>query len=193
MKPEKLRIMFVLPSLRAGGAERVMSYIASNLDISSFEPYLLIIGFRKDKVYEISPDVNEIYLNNNRVSRSIIDIIKTLIKYKPNVVISSISHTNTIMSLISPFFRNIKFVGREANVKSTRSKFDEKEMRIFSFLSKRSFRILDSIICQSNDMIQDFKKSMEIDESKFLVINNPITDGFTYKEKLPRNDEVIRY
>ncbi|NNK60378.1 MAG: glycosyltransferase, partial [Flavobacteriaceae bacterium] len=92
-----------------------------------------------------------------------------------------------------PFFRNIKFVGREANVKSTRSKFDEKEMRIFSFLSKRSFRILDAIICQSNDMINDFEKSMKIDESKFVVINNPITDGFIHKSKPSRNGKVIRY
>ncbi len=193
MVSDKLKIMFVLPSLRAGGAERVMSYIASHLDSSRFEAHLLIIGFEKDKVYDINDTVNVIYLNKARVSRSIVSIVKTLRKYKPDVVMSSISHVNTMMSIISPFFRKAKFIGREANVKSTRAQFSSKQVGIGSMLSNRSFKVLDAIICQSNDMLNDFKESMEIDESKFVVINNPITDNFTYTSKSPKKNNVPKY
>ena len=185
--------MFVLPSLRAGGAERVMSYIASNLDTKRFNSYLLVIGYEKDKVYELGANVTTIYLDNARVSRAVIPIVKSLIKYKPDVVLSSISHVNTMMSMLSPFFKRIKFIGREANVKSTRSQFGGKQAGFRSKLSDRSFKVLDAIICQSNDMLNDFKDSMPIDEARFIVINNPITDHFKFTPKQSSKENKAKY
>ena len=47
----KIKILFILPSLRPGGAERVVSFIAQHLDKTKFESKLLIIGFKKKAVY----------------------------------------------------------------------------------------------------------------------------------------------
>ena len=45
MKNSKIDITLILPSLAAGGAERVISIIAKHIDRSKFNPTLLIIGF----------------------------------------------------------------------------------------------------------------------------------------------------
>ena len=47
------KLYFVLPSLRAGGAERVISYLASNLNKSEFDVTLIIVGKEKDAAYNV--------------------------------------------------------------------------------------------------------------------------------------------
>ena len=42
----KKKILFILPSLKAGGAERVVSFLAKNLDQNVFETKLLVVGFK---------------------------------------------------------------------------------------------------------------------------------------------------
>ena len=59
---KKIKILFILPSLKAGGAERVVSFIAQNLDTTRFTPSLLIVGFEKDVAFSIH-DIETHFLN----------------------------------------------------------------------------------------------------------------------------------
>ena len=54
MKIDQIKIFFILPSLKAGGAERVISFVSQNIDKEKFKPYLLVAGFEKDSVYDVS-------------------------------------------------------------------------------------------------------------------------------------------
>jgi glycosyltransferase involved in cell wall biosynthesis len=171
----KKRIIFVLPSLVAGGAERVISFVAQNIDKEKFESILLIAGYSKDTAYDVN-NVKVNYLNKSRVLFAIPPIIIFLIKHKPDIVVSSISHTNTAMSLISPFFKKTKFIGREATVLSKRK--NEKRSRKWSpiYLISNGFKNLDMLICQSKDMAQDMITNYQVPEHKICVINNPISN-----------------
>jgi glycosyltransferase involved in cell wall biosynthesis len=175
---KKIKVIFVLPSLRAGGAERVMSFIASNLNTQEFDASLLVVGFKKDQAFDIQ-NLNVTYLNSQRVSRAVFKIAKHIRKEKPDIVISAIGHLNVIISFISLFFYRTKFVGRETNVKSIRKQHEKKRFKIKLNLHKYSLKYLDAVVCQSQDMLDDLIAHDNIDESKFVVINNPITDQFT--------------
>ena len=50
-QPSKIKILFILPSLSAGGAERVISFVSQNIDPDKFHPVLLVAGFEKDTVW----------------------------------------------------------------------------------------------------------------------------------------------
>ena len=104
----KVKVFFVLPTLFAGGAERVITFVAKNLDKTKFDITLVVIGFEKDKKYDVS-GISVIYLDKPRVLSGVKGIVKLLAKHKPNVVVSSISHLNIIMGLISKLFPKIKF------------------------------------------------------------------------------------
>jgi hypothetical protein len=71
---KKIKILFILPSLRAGGAERVVSFIAQNLNTTKFSPVLLIIGYEKDAAFSIE-DIETHFLNKSRVLDGITDKI----------------------------------------------------------------------------------------------------------------------
>jgi glycosyltransferase involved in cell wall biosynthesis len=183
---KKVNISIVLPNLLAGGAERVVSYVAQELNKTKFNATLIIIGHEKDAAYEIK-GIDILYFEKSRVLTGIPKLFVHLLKNKPDIVFSAVGHLNTVTAYMSILFPNIKFVGREVNVLSVLKTFGERKFNPFSSLSKRRFNYLDKIICQSQDMLNDLNNHFSIDQSKLVVINNPITKGFSVKPK-----EVIK-
>ncbi|WP_407557750.1 glycosyltransferase [Winogradskyella sp. 4-2091] len=183
----KIKIMFILPSLSAGGAERVISFVSQSIDKNKFQPLLVVAGFEKDSAYDVS-NVDVVYLNKPRILTALPSIVGTIRKHKPQVVVSSISHVNTAMSMLSPFFRKTKFIGREATVLSKRS--NEKKARQWSPLRllPNGFKNLDAIICQSEDMAEDMITNFNIPKSHIHVINNPISNLPKVKPTQPFTD-----
>ncbi|MEQ8217994.1 MAG: glycosyltransferase [Arenibacter sp.] len=187
MKPiKKIKIVFVLPSLRAGGAERVMSYIAQSLDKNKFKASLLIVGFKKDAVFDVN-DIEITFLNKNRVLHAFFPIAKYLIQNKPQIVISAIGHLNTLMGVQALFFPKIKFVAREVNVMSVLSNIEVPKRNFFKSLPKFSYDQLDKIICQSQDMAIDIRGKYNLQENELVIINNPISDKFQVKKEATSN------
>ncbi len=184
MKDNKVSIVFILPSLSAGGAERVMSYIAQKINKNKFNATLIILGYDTNIAFDVT-DINLKFLNKPRVLFALFAVFRALTSMKPQIVVSTISHLNTAMGLISIFFRKIKFIGREVNISSVLSKFPEENNRYYPpFLNKIGYQLLDHIICQSNDMYEELKRKPHIKNSKLVIINNPISTKFTPKKEL---------
>ena len=192
----KKKVCFVLPSLGAGGAERVVSFVAQKIDPSMFNSELLIIGFEKDARYQTS-NIKIHYLNKPRVLTSIPKLYAYIKSSKPDVVMSAIGHLNSVMGFISPFFRKTKFIGREVNVLSVLKDYSsnsrKKRTGIFNYI-KLSYPLLDKIVCQSNDMAHDLKENYGIHPLKLVVINNPITSNFKLKQFYEKpKDHVFKF
>ena len=164
-----------MPSLSPGGAERVISFVSQNIDKNRFHPILLVAGFEKDSVYNVS-NVEVKYLNKPRILTALPSRIKTIKSLKPHIVVSSIAHVNTAMAMVSPFFKQTKFIGREATVLGQRK--NEKKARKWSpaYLLPNGFEKLDALICQSRDMAEDMITNFNIPKEKIHVINNPISN-----------------
>lgn len=190
MRNEKIKIIFVLPSLNAGGAERILTFLARNLNEKYFHCQLLIIGKEKNVAY-CTNGIKTTFLNKKRVLFGIPKLLIYLIRKKPNIVFSSIGHLNTVFGLMAPIFPNTKFVIRKASVISEMGKFS-KSGKFSYILSKIAYNNIDSVICQSNDMAIDFKKLYNIPANKISIINNPITEIYPLKKDLNPRD-VIRY
>lgn len=168
-----MKITFILPSLKAGGAERVVSFLAQNLNKEKYIVNLIIIGFEKDNFFNVS-NVNVTYLNYNRLLTALPKLFLMILKYKPNIVFTSIGHLNLAMGFYSIFFRKTKFITREASVVSNMIQFAKKKQLPF-FIQKILYSNIDAVICQSNDMKEDFLNKYHIPLNKCFVISNPIT------------------
>ena len=176
MKP---KICFVIPSLRAGGAERVMAFLAENIDRDKFSSELLVIGTEQNKSYDVN-GVTVHFLNKARLRSAIYILFNYFKKNKKDIVISSLGHVNLAMASMSPFFRKTKFVGRETYVKTRKG--SPKPSSFSLLLAKIQSKLLDAIICQSQDMYQDLLLNFKFDAKKLVVLNNPITKKTTLKE-----------
>ncbi|MBF8149562.1 glycosyltransferase [Winogradskyella sp. F6397] len=176
----KKKILFILPTLTAGGAERVISFIAQNINKSKFDSKLLVTGYEKDAAYLID-DIEVEFFKKKRVLNAVSNIFIYLLKHRPNVVVSSIGHLNTVMGLMSPFFLKTKFIIREASVISLMDQIHnerttKKSFSIYEILSRASYKLVDKIICQSKDMADDFINIYNVKKQNIAIINNPITN-----------------
>lgn len=174
------KILCILPTLTAGGAERVISFVAQNLDKTKFDCTLLITGYKKDAAYKIN-DIIVIFLENSRVLTAVPKIFKFLFNNKPDAVLSSIGHLNTIMGLMAPLFSKTKFIIREASVISLMNQIhnessNKKTFSLRGFLAQTSYKWVDKIVCQSNDMAEDFTTIYKVKKKNVIIINNPITN-----------------
>lgn len=190
---QKLKLVFILPDLTSGGAERVMSFIADNISKEHFDTSLWLAGTNEKTAYNID-SIPVTYFNKNRVLHAIPNFITSFIKHKPDIVIGSIAHVNASIALSSIFFPKIKFIGREANVMSVVKNYNHTTNRIGNLVPiTASYKFLDLLICQSKDMYQDMKLKFQIPEKKLRIINNPITDHFVLKTYKPIDLNCIRF
>lgn len=170
----KIRILFIIPSLSAGGAERIISFLASNLNKKDFLVRLIVLGNRKTNKYDVS-NVDVKYLEKNRLLTSVHLVIREIYMFKPNIVFGTIGHINILLGVLAFFLKKISFVGRESSVFSYRIKFTNINTKLMSYLIRKTYPQLRLIICQSNDMKDDLQTVLKINSSKIKVVNNPIT------------------
>ena len=189
-------VYFILPTLYAGGAERVISFVSQNINKEKFCVKLIVIGFEKDSKYTID-NVPVIYLNKNRVLNAVIPICKILIIDKPNIVMSSIAHLNSLMGLISQIFPKIKFIGRLSSISKISAQYHS-EKRKFNIPLKFNIydygiKKLDFIICQSLDMKNDLLESFNYDDKKIRIIHNPVTQTEIIKHSSKNSNSIKQY
>ncbi len=182
-------MLFVLPSLKAGGAERVISFVSQNLDKSKFESVLVILGHKKDAIYKVD-NIEIHYLNRPRLLKAIKPLFKMIASQKPNIVVGSIGHVNYMLTLFRLYFRKTLFVGREASLSGVISKFVENKGFKFYNLYKNYFKNLDLIICQSKEMADNLMQRYKVSKSKISVINNPISSNLPLRTNPINNDDT---
>jgi len=195
----KKKILFILPNLSAGGAERVFSFLVQNINSEKYERNLLIIAGCKEDAEFTLKNINVEFLEKKRVLSAIPQIFMYLIKHKPDVILSSIGHLNTVMGLMSPFFPKAKFIIREASVISAMNQVSQTNKSLSftgivgSILSRLSYKLVDTVICQSKDMADDFIKIYQIPIHKTAIINNPITNSFPVKTINDSSDKIVKF
>lgn len=193
---DKIKVFFVLPTLFAGGAERVITFVSKNLDKEKFDVTLVVIGFEKDSKYDVT-GISVIYLSKPRVLSGVNGLIRLIAKHKPQVVVSSISHLNIMAGLISKLFPKIKFIGRHATITNVAQKYKtQKKKSIISSLinfDQIGIKSLDYIICQSSDMKEDFLKIYDIDENRIKIIHNPVTEIDVLKSNNKQANDVKKF
>ena len=170
----KKKLLFVLPSLKAGGAERVISFLAKNFDSNVFETKLLVVGFKKDAVYSLD-NLDITFFNQDRMRNGVYPLFKFIKTHKPDIVFGAVRHVNILLGFYNIIFKNVRFIVRESSVMSAMLKFSNSKQQIPNLLLKFLYNHLDAIVCQSNDIRKDLKYELGIGESKLITINNPIT------------------
>jgi len=172
-KNNKLNILFIIPSFRGGGSERVILNILTHINKKTFKPTLALLQKEGPYLSDLPDDIDIIDLKCSRIRFAGKKIYKLIMSIKPDIVMTTLNHLNFLMAILNPFFpKNIAFVARESIIPSFYINTTS-----FSFLSKilyKKFYInFDKIICQSFDIKNDLIKAFNIPYNKTTIINNP--------------------
>ncbi|MDQ8144110.1 glycosyltransferase [Chryseobacterium sp. CFS15] len=174
---KKISVMFILPDLETGGAERIVTTIANHLSRDRFEPKILLLRKQGGYLDFLNKDIEIIDLNIERIRNSLKPILSQIYRRKPDIVFSGFGEVNAYLSLFIKLFPRIKFIARETNVVSEH--VTRKEIKFFY----NFYNNYQQIIAQSDDMMNDLVHNFNIKKHKITKINNPVDFDFI-NEKL---------
>lgn len=185
---KKISVIFILPDLETGGAERIVTTIANHLSRDRFEVKILLLRKQGGYLNFLHKDVEVIDLNTERIRHSLKPILSEIYRRKPDIVFSGYGEVNAYLSLFIKLFPKTKFIARETNVVTEHVK--RKEIKFFYNFYNNYHRI----IAQSDDMMKDLIKNFRIKSSKIIKINNPVDFDFIEdKLSISQKPESFKY
>jgi glycosyltransferase involved in cell wall biosynthesis len=171
-------ILFLIPSLYAGGAERVFVELANHLDRERFRPWLGVGSEEGPFLADVRNDVEVIALGARRARTAIPAIIRLIRRLKPAAIISTLGF-NLAAAAARPFIpRSTRLFLREGNSPTAFFRDVARSGRLTAALYKKVipalYRRADCVICQSDFMLTDLRDNLGVPEKLLERIYNPV-------------------
>lgn len=171
---KRKKILFILPTLFGGGAEKIVVNILRKLDSTEYSLNLLLFS-KKGNYLELIPDSVKIYsLNIKRTRHVFFRLIKEIKKINPDIIFSSLIRVNIILLLASFFLpKKYKIIIREPNMPSAIINF-KMAPAYYTLLQKLLYKKAYRIIAQTDEMKEELIKYYKLKSKQIRVVYNPI-------------------
>jgi glycosyltransferase involved in cell wall biosynthesis len=169
------KVLFLLPSLRVGGAERVTLTVLQHLDRSRVEPHLALVEKVGAYLKDVPADVPIYDLKGRRVRWAVLRLIRLAWELKPHVVHSSMPELNMATVLSRPFLPpGVRLLIREEIVGSVQNAQSRDHPRVWNWLYRWLYPRADKVICLSDFVLEDLAENLGIPRSKLVRIYCPV-------------------
>ena len=169
----KMRVLFLIPSLEVGGAERVFCHLLTALPRSQFEVHLAVLNGNGPLRKSLPADVCVHDLKSSRASRSVLALLRLLWKLRPDRVLSTGSHLNILISGLRPLFPpGCRLLIRAS---STMLQLDQVQGGWLTQLAKLSYRLADWVVAQSLAGAVEMQQKLRLSGDRMSHIYNPVS------------------
>lgn len=186
----QITVLFLLPDLAGGGAQRVMLTLAGGLNRTLFAPQLAVIGTADMLRGDVMEDVPVVMGQAARLRSGLPWLIKTIRELQPDIVVSTLAYTNLALLAVKPLLpRDTQIVVREANTS------DATIAAMPSFVPTRQlYRSLypraARVIAQTTEIAASLTCLSPGIAGKVDILGNPVqVDALRLKAARPRRDE----
>jgi len=186
-RADQREIIFITRILSTGGAERVISELASEWIRQGVKVTIVQMEPRKSEDdYGISPEIEIINFNNEGkgwLGKRIAEVrgLRALLRQRPGAVaISFVFSANYVLGFTRLLVRN-RVILSERNDPNAMS-------RLKRFLQVTSFRIADTCVFQTRDAMNFYPASVQ---KKGVIIPNPINPSLPDRFEGPRRRVIV--
>jgi glycosyltransferase involved in cell wall biosynthesis len=192
----KKRIMFVIPSLTGGGAEKVLVVLLRKLDRSKFDPLVVVFDERNDYPDEIPQDVRTLSLGSVEKQgvmghvRLIRALSARIRDEAPSVVCSFMEYANHLSSLAKRVSRKpcLLYFTQHSTMSMSYQPGRLRSRRLVLWIMRHIlYPKVDGVICVSSGVRSDYVRNWGLPEEKGLVIHNPVE---TERIRMMSHEEV---
>ena len=180
MKSARKRVLFLMPTLGGGGAERVIVTLLRHVDRSRFEPHLALVEAVGPYLKEVPADVPLHDLKAKRVRHAIPAIIRLSWKLRPHAIHSAMCELNLATVLSRPFLPpGLRLLIREDSSPSAQNTQGRKHPLLWNWLYRQFYPRADRIICVGDYVLDDLADNFGVPRSKMARIYNPVDVDMT--------------
>ncbi len=179
LKENLEKTFFIIPTLSAGGAEKVVLYLLKYIDRRKFSPVKLVLFEKKGEFLdEVPKDVEVISLKKGFHKYGLqwlifMPLARILKKEKPDVIVSFMWYPNLIVSVAKLLSKaRAKVILSERISLSFSFGFIGDLLRALGM--RLFYRKADAIIVNSMAMIKELQERLQINKEKIKVIYNPV-------------------
>lgn len=167
------RIAVYLPSLRGGGAERVMVTLANGFAERGHQVDLVLARAEGPYLTEVGPGVRVINLDKGRVLASMLPLVHYLRRERPAAMLSALNHAN-IVAILARMFALVptRLVVSERN--SLASLGTGHRARMFRALMRGFYPLADKVVSVSRDGARELIEQLGLAADKVTSIPNPV-------------------
>ena len=173
----KIKISFFVPALNAGGAQKVMIDLASELSLEGFIADIVLVKAQGEFLKSVPDTVHITDLGKSRTLFSIFALAKYIRVEKPNIILSTLPHANVIAIWSKILSRSYsKVIIREATLSSHIVYKTKNFLTAFisHFISRLTYSRADAIVAVSEGVANDTISFYKTDKRKIHTINNPV-------------------
>lgn len=169
-----LKILFYLPDLNGGGAQRIALNLIKKLDRGHYSIALLLVNKQGELFYQLPDNVEIIDLGAGKTLLSIWELRKIIVSHKPDIVFSTLIRTHIALDIALMGIKKRPFViMRSPN--STKLLLSNGQLGlIMKIMLDRAYRHADRIIAQTPEMKHEIMQFHGIKDQKIIVFINPV-------------------
>lgn len=166
-------ISIFVPSLRGGGAERVMVTLANGFAARGHRVDLVLSRAVGPYLPEVAPTVRVIDLDKGRVLASLLPLACYLRGERPDAMLSALNHANVIAIFARKLARvSTLLVVSERNSLAARP--DTAIGLIMHALMRRLYPAADGVIAVSQAIAEELQTELDLPPARITAIPNPV-------------------
>lgn len=181
------KVMFFLPSLGGGGAERTVIQLANSFAEQGLNIHLGVCDVKGDKAKllpEVSPKIQLVNFNCGRVVNSITPLKMKLKAEQYDCLVATQTHTNIVASIAKKLAGvQTALIFREVSTPSKNLKLQGVAKFVLKTLVNWTYPMAQQVVCVSKGVKADFREYYSYKKNNLSTIYNPVLDD-AYFEKL---------
>lgn len=169
-------LLFVLPSLGGGGAERVVTDVARHLHSRGHVIHVAAARVEGPLLHELPDDLPRHRLGGGRMAAALPPLVTLLRRLRPRAVLSTIDHANLVTIAAAGIAgARTRVVLRLANTTSVGLQGAGTGLRLaLPWGIRFGYPRADALIAVSRGVAEDLSRLSRLDPSRFHVVHNPV-------------------